>query len=133
MSFEPSTSRKEFLIISRGQWDEDKSPEQIQKAIDRFYEWLDGMIEKGKMRPGQRLADRAGIVTRRGVIFDGPFGESKEVIGGYWFVLADNLEEAAQLAAQNPCLEYGLYFEVRPIEPKKANAFEAMTENVSLR
>lgn len=133
MSAEQTKAKGEYLIISRGQWDEDKSPEQIQKAIDRFYDWLDDMIQQGKMRPGQRLADKGGIVTRKGVIFDGPFGESKEVIGGYWFVLADSLAEATKFAAENPCLEYGLYFEVRPIELKKANAFESMTENVSLR
>ena len=28
---------QEFLVISRGQWDADKSPEEIQAAIDRFY------------------------------------------------------------------------------------------------
>jgi hypothetical protein len=56
------------------------------------------------------------------VITDGPFGESKEVVGGYWFAIANNLDEAAQLAADNPCLDYGLSMEIRPIDPDIATA-----------
>ena len=32
-------SPSEYFVLSRGRWDEDKSPEQIQAAIDAFYEW----------------------------------------------------------------------------------------------
>jgi hypothetical protein len=54
------------------------------------------------------------------VITDGPFGESKEVIGGYWFILANSLDEAAQIAKGNPCLHCGLLLEIRPIAPQCA-------------
>ena len=47
-------------------------------------------------------------------------GESKEVIGGYWFILANDLDEAAQIAKGNPCLDCGLFFEIRPIDPQRA-------------
>ena len=117
----------EFLVISRGRWDEDKSPEQIQEAIEAFYVWHDRLVAAGKMKPGQRLARPSVLVSRHGVT-DGPFAESKEVIGGYWFFLADSLEEAAALAAQNPCLGCGLMLEVRPIESKRCSAFEPSCE-----
>lgn len=123
----------EYLVISRGQWDEDKSPEEIQKAIDDFYVWHDRLVDEGKLKAGQRLARQVKIVSRRGVT-DGPFAEAKEVIGGYWFFLARNLEDAAGLAAQNPCLACGLTYEVRPIEPERASAFREGNETpVSLR
>ena len=126
-------SPSEYLVISRGQWDEDKSPEEIQKAIDDFYVWHDRLVEEGKMKAGQRLARQVKIVSRRGVT-DGPFAEAKEVIGGYWFFLARNLEEAAALAAQNPCLACGLTYEIRPIEPERASAFKESNETpVALR
>ena len=35
-------SPSEYLVNSRGQWDKDLAPEQIQKAIDQFYVWLPG-------------------------------------------------------------------------------------------
>jgi hypothetical protein len=118
---------QEFLLLSRGQWDADKSPEEIQAAIDAFYAWHAQLVEQGKFKPGQRLAKGAKLVTRAGIT-DGPFTEAKEVIGGYWFVLACNLEEAARIAADNPCLACGLAFEVRPIEPEQASAWRESNE-----
>lgn len=80
------------------------------------------------MKPGQRLASEGKTVSRDPVVTDGPFGETKEVIGGYWFILANSLDEAAILAAENPCMKCGLYYEVRPIDPEKATAFTKTCE-----
>jgi len=117
----------EYLVISRGQWDRDASQEEIQTAIDAFYVWLDRLVGEGKMKRGQRLAREGKIVSRHKVT-DGPFSESKEVIGGYWFILADSLAEAAELAAGNPCLAYGLEYEIRPIDTVRASAFSLTSE-----
>lgn len=121
------TTPSEYLVLSRGQWDEDKSPEQIQTAIDAFYEWHDVLVSQGKMKSGQRLARATMRVSKHGVT-DGPFAETKEVIGGYWFFIADSLEEAAALAAQNPCLACGLTYEVRPVETERCSAFDQTSE-----
>lgn len=125
MTEKPSTS--EFLVLSRGQWDPAKSPEEIQQAIDAFYGWHDRLVQEGKMKSGQRLAIEGKLVSRSGVT-DGPFAEAKEVIGGYWFFVADSLEEAAELAAQNPCLACGLAYEVRPLELERASAYNITNE-----
>ena len=130
-----TTSLSEYLVISRGQWDKDRSPEEIQEAIDDFYIWHDRLVSEGMLKAGQRLAREAKIVSRCGVI-DGPFAEAKEVVGGYWFFLAGSLAEAAALAAQNPCLAYGLTCEVRPIEGERASAYKLsneMPENFGVR
>jgi hypothetical protein len=66
-------------------------------------------------------------------VTDGPFGETKEVIGGYWFIVAGSLEEAAQIAAGNLCLKCGLFCEIRPIDPERASAFTVTTETPSER
>ena len=110
----------EYLVISRGQWNESLSREEIEKVIEQFYTWLEGLVDEGKMRRGQRLTYEGKNITQKNVITDGPFGESKEVIGGYWFILASSLDEAAQIASGNPCLDCGLSFEVRPIDPERA-------------
>jgi hypothetical protein len=122
-----TAASNEYLLLSRGQWDPDKSKEEIQSAIDRFYEWHARLVEQGKLKPGQRLATEGKLVTRSGIL-DGPFAETKEVIGGYWFVIAGSLEEAAEISAQNPCLACGLSFEVRPIEPERASAYRDSNE-----
>jgi hypothetical protein len=46
--------------------------------------------------------------------------ESKEAIAGYWFIYADSLEEAVEIAKGNPGLEYGQTIEIRPILPEAA-------------
>lgn len=118
---------REYLVISRGQWDADASPQAIQTAIDEFYDWHEALVAKGQMKRGQRLAREARLVTRERTI-DGPFAEAKEVVGGYWWILAHSLDEAARIAADNPCLAYGLAFEIRPIEAVRASAFAVTNE-----
>ena len=118
MSEQASTA--EYLVISRGQWDKTLSQDEIQSATEKFYIWYDRLINEGKMKPGQRLTSEGKTVARKDVITDGPFGESKEVIGGYWFILAHSLDEAAQIAKGNPCLDCGLLLEIRPIAPQCA-------------
>ena len=110
----------EYLVISRGQWDKTLSGDEIQNAIDRFYAWRDRLVDEGKMKPGQRLTCKGKTIVRQNVITDGPFGESKEVIGGYWFILAASLDEAVRIAEGNPCLDCGLFLEIRPIDPQRA-------------
>jgi hypothetical protein len=119
---EPPPPPAEYLVISRGQWDQSLSRDEIENVIEQFYQWLDGLVDAGKMRRGQRLTYEGKTITQKNVITDGPFGESKEVIGGYWFILASSLDEAAEIARGNPCLDCGLFFEVRPIDSERANA-----------
>lgn len=117
----------EYLVLSRGQWDLDAAREDIQAAIDRFYAWHDRLVAEGRMRAGQRLAREGKLVSRQ-AITDGPFTEAREIVGGYWTILARSLDEAAAIAAENPCLAYGLAFEVRPIEPVRASAYALTNE-----
>ncbi len=117
----------DYLVLSRGQWDRDLSPHVIQAAIDAFYAWYDRLLEEGKVLPGQRLAREGRLVSRERVL-DGPYAEAKELVGGYWFFRAASLDEAAALAAQNPCLACGLSFEVRPVELVRASAFARTNE-----
>jgi hypothetical protein len=46
---------------------------------------------------------------------DGPFANTKEVIGGVWLLEADNLDTALALAGRIPALRVGGAVEVRPI------------------
>ena len=127
-----SAPNNEYLLLSRGQWDAAKSSEEIQAAIDSFYTWYERLVSEGRFKRGHRLATGAKLVTGTGVT-DGPFAEAKEIVGGYWFIVASTLEEAAALAAENPCLACGLSYEVRPIELERASAFRESNENSGQR
>jgi hypothetical protein len=46
---------------------------------------------------------------------DGPFAETKEVVGGYYLYEADDLDAAIELAARIPAARMGGAVEVRPV------------------
>lgn len=110
----------DYLVLSRGQWRADASPEAVQGAIDAFYVWYEQGLAQGRLKPGSRLAQSARIVAH-GLVTDGPFAETKEWVGGYWFIVAQTLEQAAAIAAENPCLAFGLSLEIRPLDATLAH------------
>ena len=117
-----------YLVLSRGQWDKGATKEEIEAAIHQFYEWYERNLKDGRMKAGSRLSRERAVVSKAGIVTDGPFGEGKEIVGGYWFIVARNLPEAADLAAQNPCAQYGLSFEIRPLEAERASAYKLANE-----
>ena len=125
---EPSPN-SQYLVLSRGQWDKDASKEDIESAIQKFYDWYERNLKAGRMKAGSRLSMDVAMVSRSGIVTDGPFGEAKEIVGGYWFIVASSLREAAEIAAQNPCAQYGLSFEIRPLEAERASAHNITNEN----
>jgi hypothetical protein len=120
-------SKHEYLVISRGQWDADASQQDVQNAIDRFYIWYERHLELGTMKRGSRLEPETKLVAKSGIT-DGPFAESKEIVGGYWFIVASSLDAAARIAAENPCLAYGLKLEIRPLTGDRALATDITNE-----
>ena len=46
---------------------------------------------------------------------DGPYGETKEALGGFYLIEAESYDQAVQLASTNPHVEYGGVIEVRHI------------------
>ncbi len=73
---------------------------------------------------GSLAASRATTVVRprngKPTITDGPYVETKEQVGGFFLIEADNLDEAIQLALKHPAAhlgeQVGWGIEMRPIE-----------------
>jgi hypothetical protein len=55
------------------------------------------------------------VVGGRTLMTDGPFADTKEVLGGFCLVEAANLDEALELAARVPAARLGGAVEVRPV------------------
>ena len=123
-----SPGSSDYLLLSRGQWDKACSKADIEAAIGKFYAWYEANLEKGIFKPGSRLTTEAALVTREGIRTDGPFAEGKEVIGGYWLIVADSLAAAAAIAAQSPVLPYGLAYEIRPLESERGSVYRTTNE-----
>ena len=127
------SNTKEYLLLFRGsQWDKGLSPEQLQKTVDQFMAWFERLKQQGKVKGGQPLERSGKIVSGKGgrTVADGPFAESKEAIGGYLLLLADDLEEAIAIAQQCPVLEFGSTVEVRPIA-EECPTFQRVKEQLA--
>jgi hypothetical protein len=55
------------------------------------------------------------VAGGRTLMTDGPFADTKEVLGGFWLVEAANLDDAVELAACIPVARFGGVVEVRPV------------------
>jgi hypothetical protein len=105
-----------FLFVYRGGGDAmaNLTPEQIQQNMHKWEKWIGEGLQKGWMLdPGDGLTKEGCVVNAKKVVTDGPFMESKEIVGGFSIVQADSLEAAAQLAKGCPGLLTGGTVEVR--------------------
>jgi hypothetical protein len=89
-----------------------KTEEAWVEVMDRIDEETRGRFPEASFLGGLRLEPpRSGrrIVTRgeRRATFDGPFLESKEVIGGLFFVRMTSIEDAVRWAAETPFVVHG--------------------------
>jgi hypothetical protein len=113
-----STPKSDYLLLFRGNvWDRGLSPAQLQKVVSDWMTWFERLKAEGKCVGGHPLEDEGKIVSGKHgrTIADGPFVESKEAIGGYFYLQVADENEAIEIAKQCPGLEYGAIVEVRPI------------------
>jgi hypothetical protein len=91
------------------------SPEMLEgvmQAHNRFAEQVTGL--GAKILGGNALQPTSTATTvRNDVVTDGPFIESKEALGGYYLIEANDLDQA--LAVAKLCPASGGGVEVRPI------------------
>ena len=98
----------------------DVSPEQMQKVIEKYMAWGDRLRQDGQMHAGDKLTDEPGKVVRRRDgqvrVTDGPYSETKEVLGGYYIIEAASYDQAIERSRDCPHLEYGGAIEVRQVD-----------------
>jgi hypothetical protein len=99
----------QFMILlydDPSQWQK-VSPEEMQKAIEKYRAWR----EKPFTIDGKRLGEDAGKVMRleggQPRATDGPYSETKEVLGGFYLIEAKDYDEAVRLAHDHPHLQFG--------------------------
>jgi hypothetical protein len=105
-------------------WDAETMNAQTEPGPDETpdeegFPWLDDLQARGIWVTGDQLAPprRARSVRVRNgkkTITDGPFTETKEVIGGFDLLECDSLDEAVEIAAAHPVAQIGT-IEVRPL------------------
>ena len=99
-----------------------QSPEEQRRAreeeIPKWNELFAWLGERGIEVDGLELDDTARVVkVRNGSVdvTDGPYVETKEIVGGYFLVTADELDTAIEVAQRVPVAESGSV-EIRPLD-----------------
>ncbi len=107
-----------FMFIYRGGNDDYQkmTPDQMQQMMQKWTNWIGEAFQKGWMfDAGDALTMEVRMVNAKKVVTDGPFVETKEIVGGYSLVKADNIDAAAELAKGCPALLTGGRVEVRAL------------------
>lgn len=108
---------KEFALIFRLKDISDfkPSPELMQERMN----WLGSISAQNKLvDKGNTLLPVPGsaqTVKPNNVVTDGPYTEIKEFISGYIVVKTDTIEEAVEIAKENPIFKIGGCIEVREV------------------
>ncbi len=111
----------EFVLLYRSSQEAHResmgSPERAQQSMKKWRAWFKEMSDKGQLKSIGQPLERVGKVVagKKKAVTDGPYAETKDVIGGYSIVVAKDLDEAANLASACPVLDFGGSVEVRPV------------------
>ena|SRR5579859_7351778 len=110
-----------LLLLHQPQTGPGPTPQELRQIMDRFTVWMDAIKAQGKLVGSNGL--ESGGKTLRGPggasVTDGPFSETKEIVGGYILITADDLDQAVQIARGCPGLDYRLAVEVRPVKQRQ--------------
>jgi hypothetical protein len=108
-----------YLLLIYGPTEGGPSPDELQAEFPRWFTYTDEIRQSGLHLAGEALqgAETATTVRVRDgetIITDGPFAETKELLGGFYMIDAPDLATAQDWAAKMPNIHYGSV-EVRPI------------------
>ena len=94
------------------------SPEQMAE-MQEWFAYTEALAQAGALVAGDPLqgietATTVQVRDEETLTTDGPFAETKEILGGYYLIDVDNLDDAIGWGAKCPLARYGSV-EVRPI------------------
>jgi len=93
-------------------------PEEYQAWSQEIFAWYEKVSASGKMPDGgaQLQGAETARTVRAGGVTDGPFMETKEVLGGYSVLETETYDEAVDISKTWPGVERGLItIELRPV------------------
>ena len=108
-----------YMLLIYGNEAARRTPEDITAAVKEYVALADSLRANGQFIAAERLQPTSTATTVRihdgkTLTTDGPFAETKEQLGGFYFIEAKDIDEAIAVAARMPTARYGC-IEVRPI------------------
>ena len=98
-----------FMFVYRSpeaQHKAEMAPEMMQQIMEAWNGWIGKGFEEGWMvDAGDALMAEGKVVNEEKVVSDGPFMESKELVGGYSIIQCEDLAAASEIAKSCPAAE----------------------------
>ena len=99
-------------------WEKAGEP-ALQAAMQQAVQLCHEVNDRGQLLDVSPLAWSSSAVCVRvrdgkAIVTDGPYTETREVLGGYYIIDVDNLDEALAIAARHPGVPVGAV-EIRPL------------------
>ncbi len=112
-----------FMLVLRADVTIDYSkftPQDFEQVLGEYQAWGEKLEKQGRMQLGRKLTDQGGKVIvpgkdRKVTVKDGPYVETKEVVGGVYIITADDYDHAVKLCEGHPNLRFGT-IEVREVD-----------------
>jgi len=114
-----------LLLINDDESQWGTMPEADREAIYAEYgRFTEEVAASGALLGANQLQPAASatvvhVENGKTLTTDGPFAETKEVLGGYYLIDVETLDEALEWAAKIPSARYG-HIEVRPVVMREA-------------
>jgi hypothetical protein len=108
-----------YLLLIYGDPSEAPPESQSDEQMQRWFQYTEDLESAGVMKGGNALQMPEAATTVRirndeTLLTDGPFAETKEILGGYYLIDVPDLDAALGWAAKMPNITYGSV-EVRPV------------------
>jgi hypothetical protein len=108
----------QFMLLIRGDDNPDITPEQAKAVVQQYRAWAGKLRAENRMLGGDELATGGKTLVSSGGdvrLVDGPYAETKEFIGGYFLIEADDETHAVAIARECPGLRRDGAVEIRAI------------------
>jgi len=99
----------------------ERSEQEGRQVYDEMLRFADSLRQRGSLRDAQSLRSEASgaplqVGNGKRMQTDGPFAETKEMVGGFFLLECDSKEEAIAIAAECPAARFAT-IEVRELGP----------------
>jgi hypothetical protein len=90
----------------------------MQQMMQKWMTWMKELGAKGHIKDQGQPLERTGKVVKgkQKLVTDGPFAETKDLVGGYTLIEARDLDQAVELSKGCPIFEVEGAVEVRPVQ-----------------
>jgi hypothetical protein len=108
-----------YLLMIYGEENTGVDPAEMEKEMNEYWAYSDAIEKAGIGGPSEALQETSTATTVRvrdgqRVVTDGPFAETREVLGGFYLINVPDLDAAIEWAERCPGAKRGS-IEVRPI------------------